>query len=187
MAPFVLRRSSNACQSICALSSLELYAQRALKSHYHLVPHYQRFFRVVPASAYLYHFASDRSHMRLEGGDWRILPPPYPPITAADGATNNIHCYWDLTKRTPEGESGLHEILQALSITPQHGPDPAAAAAAGQKGSGGAAGAESHATVMRGLRRKSAQPYGIVLDEQSFLRAFGVLADDSSVEAAELV
>ncbi|GLI69397.1 hypothetical protein VaNZ11_014000 [Volvox africanus] len=164
--------------------SLELYAQRALKSHYHLVPHYQRFFRVVPASAYLYHFASDRSHMRLEGGDWRMPPPPYPPIIAADGATNNIHFYWDVTKRNPEGESGLDEFLQAVSITPQHGPDPAAAAV--HNGSQGAAGAECHPKVMGGLGRKSAQPYGIVLDEQSFLRAFGVPADGGSVEAAEL-
>ncbi|KAG2498683.1 hypothetical protein HYH03_003427 [Edaphochlamys debaryana] len=78
--------------------SLDLYAQNALRAHMTLLPHLQRLYRVVPAATYLRSFASDRSHMRRPGGGWASPPPAYPPIVAADGATNNIHVFWHMTK-----------------------------------------------------------------------------------------
>jgi hypothetical protein len=40
-----------------------------------------RYFRVVPASVFLQHFASDRRHMKRADGSWIKPPPDYPPIS----------------------------------------------------------------------------------------------------------
>jgi hypothetical protein len=40
-----------------------------------------RYFRVVPASLFLQHFASDRRHMKRADGSWIKPPPDYPPIS----------------------------------------------------------------------------------------------------------
>jgi hypothetical protein len=40
-----------------------------------------RYFRVIPASVFLQHFASDRRHMKRADGSWIKPPPDYPPIT----------------------------------------------------------------------------------------------------------
>ncbi|PNH06899.1 Protein N-terminal glutamine amidohydrolase [Tetrabaena socialis] len=58
----------------------------------------RRRYRVVPAAAYLRHFASDRSHMRRPDGSWNAPPPAYPPLVAVDGATNNLDCYRDMRR-----------------------------------------------------------------------------------------
>jgi len=39
-----------------------------------------RKFRIVKAEDFLMHFASDRSHMLKEDGEWMSPPPTYPPI-----------------------------------------------------------------------------------------------------------
>ena len=49
-----------------------------------------RMYRVVPATAYLNEFASDRSHMLdPKDGSWLAEPPSYPPIRTKD-CSNNI-------------------------------------------------------------------------------------------------
>lgn len=92
---------------------LSQYATEALRSHQTLAPRFSRWmpgsmgipvawtiityifsssrrYRVVNGQDYLTYFASDRSHMVLEGGRWSAPPPVYPCIVAADGCTNNI-------------------------------------------------------------------------------------------------
>lgn len=46
-------------------------------------------FRVISAADYLERFASDRSHM-LVNGKWQAEPPAYPPIVAKNGETHNL-------------------------------------------------------------------------------------------------
>lgn len=60
----------------------------ALRLGWKTVP--MRMYRVVPATAYLKEFASDRSHMiDPKDGSWRAAPPSYPPIKT-QGCSNNI-------------------------------------------------------------------------------------------------
>jgi len=42
-----------------------------------------RYFRVIPASVFLQHFASDRRHMKRADGSWIKPPPDYPPISTS--------------------------------------------------------------------------------------------------------
>jgi hypothetical protein len=56
-----------------------------------------RMFRLVSAASLLQHFASDRSHMRRPDGCWCAEPPPYPCITAADGACMNLGRYRNMS------------------------------------------------------------------------------------------
>ena len=56
--------------------------------------HLRPLFRLIPAAAYITHFASDRSHMRREDGSWHVQPPSWPSIQPADqSASNNIQAY----------------------------------------------------------------------------------------------
>jgi protein N-terminal glutamine amidohydrolase len=55
-----------------------------------LAPH----FRVMPATVYREHLASDRSHMRDETGEWRSPPPPWDP--PGDGHT--LEDFIDMTQ-----------------------------------------------------------------------------------------
>ncbi|GFO35474.1 protein n-terminal glutamine amidohydrolase-like [Plakobranchus ocellatus] len=65
------------------------YATACLGDERTLKEEYRRMFRVVPASEFLSTFASDRSHMVNEKGEWMAPPPQYPPI-CCEGSTNNI-------------------------------------------------------------------------------------------------
>ncbi|XP_023288744.1 protein N-terminal glutamine amidohydrolase isoform X2 [Orussus abietinus] len=57
------------------------YATETFRSDDALRPEYHRRFRLVPASAYLQQFASNRKHMKREDGTWIKTPPDYPPIS----------------------------------------------------------------------------------------------------------
>eukprot|EP00775_Hariotina_reticulata_P000928 gene928-biopygen1934 len=78
-------------------ASFEQYALQALQTQLQLQPAFQRFYRLISAVAYLQHFASDRSHMREADGSWMAAPPAYPCIQAADGCSNNLHCYREMS------------------------------------------------------------------------------------------
>lgn len=57
------------------------YATETFRSDEALRLEYHRRFRLVPASAYLQHFASNRHHMKREDGTWIKSPPEHPPIS----------------------------------------------------------------------------------------------------------
>ncbi|XP_037548873.1 protein N-terminal glutamine amidohydrolase [Nematolebias whitei] len=68
--------------------SLRLYGAQALRSDRQLKPEYHRKLRVIPADSFLLNFASDRSHMKNADGTWKMPPPSYPPIQAAESQMN---------------------------------------------------------------------------------------------------
>lgn len=64
------------------------YFIQTFKSDDILKPEFHRLFRVISASEYLHKFASDRRHMKNEGGNWIKPPPPWPPISCQDEVHN---------------------------------------------------------------------------------------------------
>eukprot|EP00884_Botryococcus_braunii_P000086 jgi/Botrbrau1/10078/Bobra.0355s0031.1 len=76
----------------------------------------QRMYRVVPATVFLRHFASDRSHMLDVNGTWVASPPPYPCIQAKDGTTNNLQRYIDMAH--PPANDDLSELLPGQQPEP---------------------------------------------------------------------
>nr|KAJ3403284.1 hypothetical protein HK105_004115 [Polyrhizophydium stewartii] len=70
------------------------YVARALRTDAaaRLPAQYQRNFRVVPASLFLEHFASDRSHMLNKDGSW-TAEPPIAPCIATEASTMNLSEY----------------------------------------------------------------------------------------------
>ncbi|KAL6893584.1 hypothetical protein ACP4OV_007682 [Aristida adscensionis] len=54
---------------------------------------FRRLFRVIHAPIFLQSFASDRSHMKDDKGNWIQSPPKYEAIVAEDGTTNNLNEY----------------------------------------------------------------------------------------------
>jgi hypothetical protein len=109
------------------------------------MPPLRRRYRVVPAAAYLANFASSRAHMVGEDGGWNAAPPDYPCIVARDGATMNLHRFWDM------------ELLEG-------------GAAAGGVG-GGTGGGEAGAGV--GGAAAGGERYGRVVEEGELLGMFG--------------
>nr|XP_054751440.1 protein N-terminal glutamine amidohydrolase-like [Lytechinus pictus] len=82
----------------------EEYVTVAVRSNDVLRQEYFRFFRVVPAQEFLDMFASDRSHMKKENGEWRTPPPSHPCIVAKDGTTMNLDNFINMEKGTGHGE-----------------------------------------------------------------------------------
>ena len=83
-----------------------------------LSPAEQRFapkFRVVPATDYLQHFASDRRHMRDANGGWLAPPPAWPPI----GDGSNLMDFVDM-------EKDFYGEVFSLGELPKHFLTPAA-------------------------------------------------------------
>lgn len=110
------------------------------------------------SSTYLRTFASDRSHMLAEDGSWLADPPFYPCIVAADGGTNSINRFRDMTLPLPSPAAGQHggydrgELLTAVAATGVTAP------------------------ARDSLLGDSGDGYGVVLTEPQFLAAFGVVA-----------
>ncbi|KAF0313260.1 Protein N-terminal glutamine amidohydrolase [Amphibalanus amphitrite] len=82
------------------------YVTETFRTDQILHPEHHRFFRVVPATEFLSTFASDRSHMKREGGVWASPPPPYPPISTPGGSTNNLQTFISM-----DGRVGVGEVL----------------------------------------------------------------------------
>ena len=57
------------------------YATETFRRDEALPPEWHRMFRLVSASDYLKHFASDRHHMKRKDGSWIKTPPDYSPIS----------------------------------------------------------------------------------------------------------
>ena len=112
-------------------------------------PGLRRCFRVLPSCRYLDRFASDRSHMRQDGGGgaWLQPPPPYPSIAAAaDGAAHTLPAYLTF---------------------PPHAEVEAAGEACGM-------GQSSPGSGWDGLPpEQQRKPFGVVLTEPAFLHLFG--------------
>lgn len=83
-------------------SCFEDYVRKAIGSESNMIPTYHRFFRVIPAKEYLRAFASDRSHMKNEKGEWMKPPPPYEPIKTST-STNNLSAFISMEKNEGPG------------------------------------------------------------------------------------
>ncbi|CDH52600.1 protein n-terminal glutamine amidohydrolase [Lichtheimia corymbifera JMRC:FSU:9682] len=71
------------------------YVIKAFKPELQLKEEYQRCFRLIPAKDYLRGFASDRSHMLVDGV-YASPPPEYPPIETKDSKMN-LYDYINMT------------------------------------------------------------------------------------------
>ena len=76
-----------------------------------------RRFRVVPATQYVQHFASDRRHMLVDApsistegrrGAWIAPPPPWPPIKAPAGQTNTLPLFLNMAILSESGGDAPH-------------------------------------------------------------------------------
>ncbi|KAJ3114958.1 hypothetical protein HDU96_001399 [Phlyctochytrium bullatum] len=94
---------------------LEDYAAIALPPQFFGIPEEEltaedleeeRRYRVVPATVLLKHFASDRSHMRRESGEWIAKPPEEPCIKTAE-STMNLPKYWNVAR--PDASSATDD------------------------------------------------------------------------------
>ena len=81
-----------------------------------LDPHTYRRFRVVEASCFLSSFASDRSHMRKEDGEWLSPPPSYDPIKGDKAEVDmNLDDYLNLRVQG-EGKGRLMTLDEMVSF-----------------------------------------------------------------------
>ncbi|KAI8989463.1 N-terminal glutamine amidase-domain-containing protein [Pilobolus umbonatus] len=83
----ILLYENEACPLILDVDTLlpfpcpaDIYTVETLKPQLVLQKQYERYFRLIPATMYLREFASDRSHMLNEMGEYSAPPPIYPPI-----------------------------------------------------------------------------------------------------------
>ncbi|KAI8081343.1 N-terminal glutamine amidase-domain-containing protein [Halteromyces radiatus] len=74
-------------------SSLTDYITQSFQPKIALLEQYKRRFRMIPASSYIQHFASDRSHMKTNQGTYLAPPPDYQPIVTQDGETMTLPQY----------------------------------------------------------------------------------------------
>nr|CAG4638690.1 EOG090X0C0Q [Cyclestheria hislopi] len=79
------------------------YTSKVLKCDELLQAQFHRSFRVIAASQYLEHFASDRRHMINKAGDWLKPPPKYNPILTS-ASTFNLDNYIEMFKNEAPGE-----------------------------------------------------------------------------------
>lgn len=79
------------------------YALACIGDEKTLKQEYRRMFRVIPAIEFLSSFASDRSHMVNEKGEWLAPPPKYPPINCSV-STNNIDEFISMSTEFKHGK-----------------------------------------------------------------------------------
>ncbi|XP_065148536.1 protein N-terminal glutamine amidohydrolase isoform X1 [Paramisgurnus dabryanus] len=95
---------------------LDVYSREAFQSDEHLRREFWRQLRVVPADIYLKKFASDRSHMKTNDGNWRMPPPSYPCIEASD-TKMNLDDFISMDDRVGYGEVyGLSDFVQHFGV-----------------------------------------------------------------------
>ncbi|XP_071093543.1 protein N-terminal glutamine amidohydrolase-like [Haliotis cracherodii] len=68
------------------------YAMKGLRDDRRMKEDFRRSFRVTHANEFLQTFASDRSHMLSEEGEW-LMPPPVYPCIATTASKNNIQFF----------------------------------------------------------------------------------------------
>ncbi|ORY98449.1 N-terminal glutamine amidase-domain-containing protein [Syncephalastrum racemosum] len=72
------------------------YCFQSLRPDFQLPTCFERYFRLIPAKAYLEHFASDRSHMLGDDGVYHMPPPNYAAI-ATQRHQMNLEAYINMT------------------------------------------------------------------------------------------
>ncbi|VFQ91165.1 unnamed protein product [Cuscuta campestris] len=78
-------------------SPLPSYVFETTRPSFPLFSEFKRYFRIVHAPIFLRSFASDRSHMIDNAGNWQSPPPTYEAIVAEDGTLNNLNEYIDVS------------------------------------------------------------------------------------------
>jgi len=104
------------------------YVKEALRPGDALLPRFRQILRVVPAQEFLIHFASDRSHMLNEQGEWLAPPPSYPCIQTKERSMNLLDFISMRTDSLPYVKSqiwSVEQFVQFLQVTPA-GPQQAA-------------------------------------------------------------
>lgn len=106
----------------------------------------KRYFRVIPAELFLYHFGSNRSHMLTQDGRYHAPPPKYPCIRSISGCDNSLPFYLSMTEVCESKDSDGVKWLFSTKTTRNFENDAFTE---------GAAGASSY-------------PHGVVLTEELF-------------------
>lgn len=83
-------------------SQFPTYVAKTFRTESEINPDYHRSFRVIPAGTFLENFASDRSHMKGEGGEWMQTPPTWDCI-ATERTKHNLEEYISMEEGTGEG------------------------------------------------------------------------------------
>ncbi len=93
--------------------ALDRYLQHTFAPPSRCPPAFRPMFRVVTGGDFLPRFASDRRHMKGEGGEWQAPPPPWAPIQGS-GAPHDLDAWLDLDPSTDRGRVGSLETLLRL-------------------------------------------------------------------------
>lgn len=75
------------------VTPLAAYVRATFPGQSALKEQYRSLFRIVRADHFAAYFASDRSHMRDDKGDWQATPPAYSCVVARDGETMRLDRY----------------------------------------------------------------------------------------------
>jgi len=126
----ILLRSMDAACTSCLVYDLDTtlpfpcpfseYFPRAIRPDNNFKRAFQRKFRLTPASEYLVHFSSDRSHMRKENGDWFRPPPPWPCIHNSQHP-NSIVDFWSMDDGSTNFLSDISEVLNTVQLLKKFG------------------------------------------------------------------
>ncbi|KAJ8509782.1 hypothetical protein OPV22_000216 [Ensete ventricosum] len=93
-------------------SPINVYFSEAIQPTYSPNLVNSRLFRVVHAPVFLRCFASDRSHMKDDLGNWLALPPKYEPITSEDGTKNNLDKY--IHMRAADVSTNIKDLVHGV-------------------------------------------------------------------------
>ncbi|XP_028402330.1 protein N-terminal glutamine amidohydrolase-like [Dendronephthya gigantea] len=91
--------------------NLKEYAEKALQNESQFITTFHRFFRVIPAPYFLKTFASDRSHMKNNDGEWMKPPPNYPLIKTQDSSMNLFEF---IDMKTDNGHGTIMDMKKLL-------------------------------------------------------------------------
>jgi hypothetical protein len=94
--------------------SFDEYVKTCLHSKTKLDPQYQHYFRVIDQPSLVKTFSSDRSHMRLQNGNWSS-PPPSWPCYLLPGINTNL--FSDFVNMSNENGKGTIVNIEQLIST----------------------------------------------------------------------
>lgn len=94
------------------------YLQQVIQSDCKMKKEYHRKFRIIDASTFLATFASDRSHMRQQNGEYVQPPPDHPPIRT-DDEIMNLDDFIDMSPVIGEGKvKDLKGLMKFFELPP---------------------------------------------------------------------
>ncbi|CAO3589680.1 unnamed protein product [Absidia cylindrospora] len=88
------------------------YIDKSFQPNIPLKTQFIRRYRMIPGELYIQKFASDRSHMISENGDYHAPPPTYPAIVASDGNTMSLPRYRNMALPQPSTDMYGKVVLE---------------------------------------------------------------------------